>query len=160
MFLVHVVNRLGSDSIVPYAIDVNVSTVQGENIGVWLPMGGDHTASELISLTWGGSPPSVTLVLPAGSVNLHVGHSYFTWNVQGERGFLSQPIFRDSADFFLDSFRFPENASMVAQVDVVLTWYYENPAQAYAMASAAATVVCHYVPGPNSEGTAPYSACE
>ena len=71
MFVVHVANRLSSDSIMPYDIDVNVSTVQGENGGIWLPKGGDHTDTEVISQVWGGAPPAVTLVLPAGYVSRH-----------------------------------------------------------------------------------------
>lgn len=54
---------------------------------------------------------------------------------------------------------FPQNATMEAHVDVLLTWYYVNPFQAYPVAFRGAEAVCYYVPERGSEGSAPYSPC-
>jgi len=160
MFLVHVQNQVDSTSIVPYAIDVNISTRGGENLGGWLPVGGDHTRMESVGRYIDESPPrTINLELPAGFVNRDDGGWYFTWHVVGERGLASQPIFRDGVDFLLSIVRFQENATMDVHVDLLLTWYYANPFQAYPVASRPGAAVCHYVPVPGSEGSSPYSPC-
>lgn len=159
-FWIHVQNRVDSDSIVPYAIVVNISAREGETLGGWLPMAGDHDRTQRVQWPLDDSSTVLSLDLPAGYVNRADGTAYLMWNVQGERGLSSQAIFRDGADFLVDSVRFPENATMEAHVSVLLTWYYTNPFQAYPVASQTGTATCRYVPDPGSEGSRPYSACE
>ncbi|HEX9340229.1 MAG TPA: hypothetical protein VF992_03540 [Thermoplasmata archaeon] len=159
-FWVHIENRVNSDSIVPYAIEVNISTRGGQTLGGWLPMGGDHGRMERFEwLLDGSSPQTIALELPAGYVNWDDGGAYFTWSVQGERGLASQAIFQGSADFLLNSVRFAENATMEAHVDALLIWCYATPFQAYPVASRGETATCLYIPDPGSEGSTPYSAC-
>lgn len=160
MLLVHVQNRVDSDSILPYAVDVNVSAPGAEHILGWLPMYGDHSQMERVEHRELAAPQVISLELPAGFVSHNGGRDYhFVWNVRGERGLASQPIFREGADFLLDTVVFPQNGTMEAHVDVLLTWYHVNPFQAYPVASRGAETVCYYVPEPGSEGSAPYSPC-
>lgn len=158
-FLVRVQNRLDSESIFPFSIDVNISAPGAEIILGWRPLAGDHGREETVTMNLHASAERITLELPAGLVHNHGGTTYFAWSVRGERGLASQPVFRDRADFFLDTVIFPQNATMEAHVEVVLTWYYANPFQAYPMASRKAEALCSYVPEPGSEGSTPQAPC-
>lgn len=155
---VTVENAADTPSVYPYAIAVNLTVIGGEILSSHYPFAGDHLQQERVPLDWGGSPPGMTLNLPAGEVRVHDGGSYFLWTALGKRGLASQPIFTTSADFYAE-FRIPENATMEAHPDVLLDWYYANALQAYSVATRGANTICYYVPEPGSEGTAGGAPC-
>ncbi len=158
-FLVTVTNLVDRADILPFAISLNLTVIGGQAVTGWFPQAGDHARQESLTPEFIDSRPSVTLNQPAGYVNTYNGRSYFIWTVVGKRGVESQPIFVQSADFYLEGVVFPENATMEVHPEVLVTWYYANALQAYSVADRGAHVVCTYAPTAESEGTAPYSAC-
>lgn len=156
--LVKVMSLVDTASVYPYRIDVNVTVIGGEGISGWYPMAGDHPSQQQLPLSWGGSPPDMTLNLPAGLVENGHGGSYMLWTVLGKRGLQSQPIFTSSGDFYVE-FALPENATLEAHPEVLLEWDYANALQAYPIAVRGTHAVCSYVPTADSEGTAPYGSC-
>ncbi len=157
--LVTVANLADDPNILPYSIVVNVTVIGAQVVSGAFPQAGDHARMDSQTFDYGESRPLVVVDGPAGYVNTYEGDSYFVWTVVGKRGLESQPVFTASADFYLDTVVLPENVTLEAHPEVLLTWYYANALQAYSVATRGANVVCNYVPPPGSEGTGPYSSC-
>jgi hypothetical protein len=155
--VVTVVNAAGTPNVSPYAIVVNLTVIGGQPVD-YRPVAGDRRLPGEDSLSWGGSPQDLQLDLPAGFVTPHDGVGYQQWTVAGRRGFESQPIFTERADFYAE-FILPENASLEAHPDVSLQWFYVNPLQAYPIAMQTKDAYCFYAPSAGTEGTAPYGSC-
>ncbi len=155
--VVTLVNGVDTPSVYPYAVEMNLTVIGGQSLD-HMPLAGDYTGQKSQPLSWGGSPPDLTLNLPAGTVTAQDREFYMRWDVAGKTFLGSRPVFTTSADFFAE-FRVPENESLSAHPEVTVNWYHANPLQAYPVAMRARNVTCYYVPGADSEGTAPYGGC-
>lgn len=152
-------NGQDDPSIVPFAMVVNVSVEHGDLFLGWWPHAGDRSARESVTLRWSDGTPTVAVRAPAGAVQTRSGEGYMTWTVAGERGLVRQPLFQESADFFLETVRVPEGSTLRARVEVSVEWYHVNALQAYPVAVRNGLVTCQYDPPPGTEHSSTYAPC-